>query len=248
MARSFAGSDRISTSAAAILNPSGSFTASSWFNFNGGGNFNTIYASIVGTSTTPFRFSLYTLSASSKLELFSGSNAGVTSNSTFSNNVWHHAVVQYNFNAGTPANSTISVFIDGVVDSNLNGITAGAINPGSNVPWIIGDDRTGSVNNPYNGSMADQALWGVALTTAEIVALSKGARPYTVRPASLLGYWPLDGLQSPEPDLSGNANNGTLTNTALAFGPPLMMFTPRWPMITPSTTPPPLLGMSLIYM
>jgi hypothetical protein len=38
--------------------------------------------------------------------------------------------------------------------------------------------------------------------------------------ANLKGWWPLDGYQSPEPDLSGNGNNGTLTGTAQVLGAP----------------------------
>jgi hypothetical protein len=36
-------------------------------------------------------------------------------------------------------------------------------------------------------------------------------------------WWPLDGQQSPELDLSGSAQNMTLTGTSLGFGPPYMM-------------------------
>lgn len=81
----------------------------------------------------------------------------------------------------------------------------------------------------FSGPLADVAVWNVILTTSEITALCRGARPSRVRPLSLLSWWPLDGLQSPEPDLSGNAHNGTLTGTASALGPPFMPFTPRWP-------------------
>jgi hypothetical protein len=80
-----------------------------------------------------------------------------------------------------------------------------------------------------NGQLADFAIWSVLLTAAEASALAKGARPNTIRSASLVNWWPLGGIQSPEPDLSGNKNNGTLTGTAPAFGPPIAPFTPRWP-------------------
>jgi hypothetical protein len=92
----------------------------------------------------------------------------------------------------------------------------------------------------YEGRIGDIALWTAALTAAEHKALSQGARPYQIRSGSLKGWWPIDGMQSPEPDLSGFKNNGTLNGTpTLVTGPPFMMFTPRWPMggILPFTAP-----------
>ena len=37
-----------------------------------------------------------------------------------------------------------------------------------------------------------------------------------------IGYWPLDGISSPEPDLSGNWHPGTLTGTTYADDPPFL--------------------------
>lgn len=92
----------------------------------------------------------------------------------------------------------------------------------------IGNAQFASLNSPV-GTMADFALWSVILTAAELTALNQGARPGQIRPAGLQIWYPLDGLQSPEPDFSGNAHNGTLNGTSLASGPPVMMLTPRWP-------------------
>jgi len=79
----------------------------------------------------------------------------------------------------------------------------------------------------FAGSIADVAVWNVALSDAEVTALAQGIRPQFVRPASLVGWWPLDGILSPESDLSGNRNNGVLTGTTLANGPPITLFTPK---------------------
>jgi hypothetical protein len=85
----------------------------------------------------------------------------------------------------------------------------------------------GDINNPANGYIADAAWWSVQLTATEGTSLTKGERPNRIRPKSLLAWWPLDGLQSPEPDLSGTANNMSITGSVPAgFGPPFMMFTP----------------------
>ena len=79
------------------------------------------------------------------------------------------------------------------------------------------------------GSLADFALWTVVLTALELAALVKGARPNTIRPANLISYFPLDGLQSPEPDLANYAAGTVAGATSAAFGPPFSPSTRRWP-------------------
>ena len=76
-----------------------------------------------------------------------------------------------------------------------------------------------------NGRLAEAAIHTAALSAGEMLALSRGVRPTRVRPQSLAGYWPLWGLSSPEPDLSGSANNGTLHGTSQADHAPLTLFT-----------------------
>jgi hypothetical protein len=148
--------------------------------------------------------------------------------------------------------AAIGVSYDGsglLTGQNLynNGVLDGSPSVGQNfggsvtitnaIPLRFGKRNDGS--EPFTGAMADFGIWNVALSAAEFSALGKyGARPYTVRAGSLVAYFPLDGLASPEPDLSGFVNNGTLTGTAKAStAPPLMMFTSRWPMTTPISTP-----------
>lgn len=83
----------------------------------------------------------------------------------------------------------------------------------------------------FNGIIAELAVWNVKLTVNELRALTLGARPYMVRPANLKGYFPLYGIASPEPDLSGLAKNATSSSfpTLATMSPPIGMFTPRWP-------------------
>jgi hypothetical protein len=129
-----------------------------------------------------------------------------------------------------------------LIDGTTSGQTTSAFGPagGGTVDPLIGaDSNNGTAQSFWPGRLADMAIWSTNLTALEQNALSKGARPFTVRPKSLLSYWPLGGLQSPEPDLSGvNKNNGTLTGTNPAFGPPIAQFTPRWPQFFPSMMSP----------
>lgn len=57
-----------------------------------------------------------------------------------------------------------------------------------------------------NGNISEVALWNMSDPSAgEITALWKGADPRTIRPASLLNYWPILGNNDPEPDWVGGA-------------------------------------------
>jgi len=59
-------------------------------------------------------------------------------------------------------------------------------------------------------------VWNVALSAGNITSLVNGVRPPNVNSANLQGWWPLDGfLNTTENDLSGNANNGTITGTVV---------------------------------
>jgi hypothetical protein len=92
----------------------------------------------------------------------------------------------------------------------------------------LGFDPNNAGRN-FAGRMADIAFWNVELTALEATSLARGVRPNRIRPASLKQYLPLFGLASPEPDLGGGAFNSTMTGTALAFGPPVGLLTPRRP-------------------
>jgi len=74
--------------------------------------------------------------------------------------------------------------------------------------------------NYFDGRIAEVTVWSVALTDAEIAALGKGAHPYTVRPANIVGYWPLWTSNSGV-DLSGGGNHMTATGTTVADHAPV---------------------------
>ncbi len=151
---------------------------------------------------------------------------GASNTQTVTTGVWYHTGVSYN---GT----NFVFYWNGVaVGSGSNATTV------SSAQYYIGS--SGSGTEFFNGTLADIASWNVVLTAAEFAALALGARPGRIRRSSLNGWWPLDGLQSPEPDLSGNKFNGTLV-TAVASnpGPPVMQFTPRWPQFNEIFVAPP---------
>lgn len=203
MARSFNGSsDEVDIGNIAILKPA-SLTISVWCNPT---DFVNSYAGVVtnysGSGTGIF------VRTDGKPAFYSGSVVDPFT-ATLTAGTWAHL-------AGTASAGIAQT-------AYFNGAPAGT--GSATGPVYSTDMKIGMVNTRFKGSIADVAMWSVVLTASEIAALAAGARPHRIRTASLVGYWPLDGIQSPEPDLSGNANSGTLTGTALAAGPPITLST-----------------------
>jgi hypothetical protein len=142
-------------------------------------------------------------------------------------NTWYHV-------CATKGASAWNLYFNGVADT-LSGATTFVTTAPTSFSYVTTSGATQNVR------FADFSLWNVELTPAEVLALAKGARPNTIRPANLSLWWPLDGLQSPEPDLSGGGRNGTLStpaNGSIQPGPPVAPFTPRWPQFSEPPPPP----------
>lgn len=138
----------------------------------------------------------------------------------YSVNTWHHA-------AGVWTSSTSrAAFIDG-----------GSKGTNTQGRSVSGEDRTSigrsgdsTPGNHMSGRICECAIWSVALTDLEVSYLALGVKPIYIRPASLLRYWPIWGLHSPEIDLSRNGDDLTLFGgtPALANHAPVTLFTPKW--------------------
>jgi len=129
---------------------------------------------------------------------------------------WHHVAGVY------PATNSRTVYLDGVAGNtettNLASASAGRT--------AIGALYKNVGSNFFDGRVAEVGIWNVALTAVEITALSRGVSPRRIRPESLVGYWPVWGLSSPEPAFMSGALNMTLfgaTEPAQANHPPVTM-------------------------
>jgi hypothetical protein len=132
---------------------------------------------------------------------------------------------QWNFGAGVVTPANINAYL-GTAGGTLNSAQTYTGNPGAISPttWDLARDPGG--NLLLDGFIAEAAIWNASLILPELDALLAGVPPHCVRPQALVGYWPLWGLQSPEPDLSGNANNMTLTGSPpQANHAPVTLFT-----------------------
>jgi Concanavalin A-like lectin/glucanases superfamily len=146
-----------------------------------------------------------------------GSGSGkVTGSITVSTGQWYHVVATYD-------GATNRLYVNGTADGSTSYSSANFVYGVSRIGDYV--PSSGGESNFWNGNISEWAVWNVALSANEIAGLANSTIPCRTRPASLVAYLPLWGLQSPEPDLSGNQNNGVLTGTSYATHAPVTVFT-----------------------
>lgn len=160
--------------------------------------------------------------ASSKAETFTSDNIGTydvnTIGSALSTGTWHYIAL-----VCVSANNKVS-YIDGAATA-----TSFLQNMGTAQNNMAVADFAGG-SGAFDGLLSDIAMWSVALGANEISALARGCQPYLIRPSSLVAYWPMWGLASPEPDLSGKKNSITLANSpSRSNQAPTTLWTPKAP-------------------
>lgn len=141
---------------------------------------------------------IYNLAAgTTRAQTATGVGAGWSTNS------WVHA-------AGVFQTASRVAYLNG----GFTGTNTTSYSNPSNISDILVNLNYDNVSLQGNGhnatgqlvSMAEAAIWDAALTTDEILALSKGVKPKTIRPESLIFYSPLvRGGSSSVPDETGNA-------------------------------------------
>src|SRR5512139_3914486 len=129
-------------------------------------------------------------------------------------NAWHHVALSYD--ASSAANDPL-MYLDGASQVVTEGATPSGTLQTNTDAYVLGN-RGAAWDRNWAGDLAEFAVWDAILTPAEIAALAAGAHPLTIRPAALVSYVPLWGVDSPEPDLivKGTA---AVTGTAAATHP-----------------------------
>jgi hypothetical protein len=126
--------------------------------------------------------------ADGKMNNFIRNNAGTFSTFASSQNAfvvgeWHHVLVTDN--AGT-----VTVYIDGLLDSNNLSYTKSGTYTFQNTSigaWLRGaTGGTPTINNQFNGLIDDVAIYNEILGSPQIAALAGGANPIPEPSASLL--------------------------------------------------------------
>lgn len=105
---------------------------------------------------------------------------------------WHHCATV------VTSNVLRIVYLDGVA-----GVSEATTSTAPS--WTF--TNIGSFNNtsaPLNGSLCDVAFWSSVLSAQDISLLNSGVSPLLVRRGQLKAYYPLQGVNSPEVDLTGH--------------------------------------------
>lgn len=227
------------TTAAPVGNPP--FSIACWCNFSAfpsGSNVAAILTLVSITSNVSYAtFGLWMNSSKepyTDIYSYPSSANSITSASSVSASTWFHMLLT------ASSGGLFTLYVNGtsvgsvsysVGSHSLNTIYLGAVN------------ASGTISYPSQGSFAEGTVWNIDLTANEAKALALGVRSNRLRPASLKAYWPLFGLQSPEPDLSGNGYNLTITGSVpQANHAPVTTFTKKVPLPSqPSRLPYPVL-------
>lgn len=112
------------------------------------------------------------------------------------------------YNGGTAATDA-KIFFDGVetaYDISSGSVATSLLN---DVAVVLGNDAADAWD--LNGREFYMAFYNIELGANDLLALAHGVPPLIVRNEGLLGFWPLWGNQSPEPDYKGGADTGTVT-------------------------------------
>lgn len=136
---------------------------------------------------------------------FDGVNVDASTIASGSNSVWHQVTGVFT------STTSRTIYQDGIAGT----LNATSINPASIDAFNVAcrDTASGGPQLFFNGQIAEAAVWSVALTADEIVALSKGVSPNLIRPTSLVAYYPLLDSAAPDLDRWNGGFNLTPTNT-----------------------------------
>lgn len=116
---------------------------------------------------------------------FYGPNYLPTAAGTFTTSAWNHGCV---VTGSTAARS----YLNGSVGSDSPTYVAASYAFTNNSYFQIGMNYVQGVQG-FAGRIAEVAAWSAELTAGEVAALAAGHSPLTIRPGSLLAYYPLGG-------------------------------------------------------
>lgn len=170
-------------------------TISAWFNTDSATTDQVIWAE---SSTSVVSRHTFAINTSGKLQAATVDTAGTAYTAISTNSVtanptsppskhWHHGAAAF------VNNGNRSVFLDG---DKINTTTSPTPSVGTRNRTNIGCRFQGTTTRQgyFDGAIAELCVWTVELTDSEIIALANGAHPLSIRPASILSYYPLGGF------------------------------------------------------
>jgi hypothetical protein len=187
---------------------------------------NTGQETIFGSNLSPGSYSLRSSAGVVTFGIYDGSWEWKNGADAISASAWH------GIGCTRTAAKLCTLFHDGILDSS-GGTTGTKAIPAVNSSSYIGRTPAGYGDATFTGRIAEVAVWNIAMSDAEVQALTLGAHPLRFRPTNLIFYFPLWGVASPEPNLSGYAYHGTVTGAVLADHAPLGRYVPYYFRVLP---------------
>ena len=234
MARDFDGSDDNLLVDVAVVTAY-PFTISCWGNSDSTAG-NAVLGCIVDKDVGTVRHLLYHQSANDTIicQTDEGGGTALAETSTsIGTGVWYHACGVF------AADQDHRAFLNGggKISDITNSVAIGAVDR-----TAIGRSMDSTPSAPYNGKLAELAIWDVALTDAEVLVLATGFSPLLVQPQSLVHYVPLIGRTSPEIEII-QGNDLTITGATVFQHPPMIW--PTQPISGFAAAPAPPAGISI---
>jgi hypothetical protein len=130
-----------------------------------------------------------------------------TSTAVILDSSWHHVCFTLD------ASGNWVLYIDGASDHSGGPLTSDTVSESWAAFGLLARDTNSAF---FAGTLAQAANWTRVLAASEVAELANGLLPSHLGPAH---YWPLWGVDSPEPDIgTGTHATGTLTGTGAAAG------------------------------
>jgi len=136
------------------------------------------------------------------------------STSTVDDDNWHIIVITID---ATINMSGLLMYIDGITETMVAGLDT-LVNSSLSAEALQIACREGCTFSELAGEVANYAHYGREFKTDAAQALSRGVNPFGF--GNMRIFCPLAGDKSPEPDISGNDLDGTLTGTTKFNGNP----------------------------
>lgn len=156
----------------------------------------------IGNSGAGDRFELL-INGSTNIQATAATSSAATASSSTapSTGVWQHACGVF-----TSATSRAAFLNGGGKGTNATNRTPSGVNQ-----TAIGRRNNNSPGLYVGGRIMEAGIWNTSLTDAEVASLAAGMCPLSIRPASLVAYWPLFGNDATEFDRWKNRSDLTVT-------------------------------------
>jgi hypothetical protein len=145
---------------------------------------------------------------------------------TMTTGLWYHITITYDKSGAAPGSDPL-IYINGVSQSiTENQTPAGTVADDAALSMALGFGYSQAVQTFHDGQIEDFRAYTRVLTLEEVSVLAAGYRGplggevgwWTLQDAQVVQHWDGDSLATTDviPDMSGNGNDGTPTNTPTA--------------------------------